>query len=105
VKWKADKKNITFNTISSFAVFCFNSMRPGPNEIRNKLSFGTKQKVKLTFLKVLMNSYTIRKGVLFSVRIQVQYQKSVKNDTFSSTNHDFFFEINIIFDSKKKEHL
>jgi hypothetical protein len=39
--------------------------------------------------------------------VQVQYRKSIKNVTFSSTNHDlfqkkeYFFQIKDIFDSKK----
>jgi hypothetical protein len=52
--------------------------------------------------------YTLRKTVLSFVRIQVQYRRSVKNVTFSCTNHDlflkkehFFFQIKNIFDSKK----
>jgi hypothetical protein len=57
------------------------------------------------------NNYIRRKGILFSVRIQVQYRKSVKNVTFSSTNHDLvlkkehFFQIKKIFDLKKRTFL
>jgi hypothetical protein len=56
-------------------------------------------------------SSTLRKSVNFFVRIQVQYRKSVKNVTFSSTNHDlflkkeYFFQIKNIFDSKKRTSL
>jgi hypothetical protein len=54
---------------------------------------------------------SLRKCVLFFVRIQVQYRKSVKNVTFLSTNHDLFlkkvhfFQIKNIFDSKKRTSL
>jgi hypothetical protein len=39
--------------------------------------------------------HTLLEKVFFLVRIQVQYPKSIKNLTFSSTNHDLFL---------KKEH-
>jgi hypothetical protein len=58
--------------------------------------------------KIINILYTLRKNVDFSVQIQVQYRKSFKNVTFSSTNHDLFlkkehfFQIKNIFDSKKR---
>jgi dihydroorotase-like cyclic amidohydrolase len=60
---------------------------------------------------VHLNVHILRKSVLFFVRIQVQYRKSGKNVTFSSTNHDLFlkkehfFQIKNIFDSKKRTSL
>jgi hypothetical protein len=57
---------------------------------------------------LLWKMYTLRKSVLVFVRIQIQYRKSVKNDTFSSTNYDLFlkkehfFQIKNNLDSKKK---
>jgi hypothetical protein len=61
------------------------------------------------WIRVLWSEpHTLKNSVLVFVWIQVQYRKSVKNVTFSRTNHDFFvkkehfFYIKNIFDSKKK---
>jgi hypothetical protein len=63
----------------------------------NKSNFGISRFQE--FEKLLENTfflqnftYTLRKGVLFSVWIQVQYRKSVKNVTLSRTNHDLFLQ-------------
>jgi hypothetical protein len=54
------------------------------------------------------NKLHLEKVFLVFVRIQVQYRKSVKNVTFSSTNQDLslkkehFFQIKNIFNSKNK---
>jgi hypothetical protein len=48
-----------------------------------------------------LKCHTLINSVLFFVRTQVQYRKSVKNITFSSTNHDLFLKKNIV---SNKEH-
>jgi hypothetical protein len=55
----------------------------------------------LYFMQNMKNHYTLRKNVLFFVRSQVQYRKSVKNVTFSSTNHDFFLKKDLFFSNKE----
>jgi hypothetical protein len=69
-----------------------------------------KKCVAKTFYLQLRQIYTLRKTVLFFVRIQVQYRKSVQNFTFSSTNLDLFLKKEHFFQKRtflipKKEHL
>jgi hypothetical protein len=48
--------------------------------------------VLVRMLSIPKSPTLLKKSVLFFLRIQVQYQKSVKNVTFSSTNYDLFLQ-------------